>query len=81
MKILSSVLFGIKTALIVAIIGGVLAFLGAPVFFGLVIITSSVVMTVCAYVIASFVISALLHYYNKVVAERSQNGDSKDSTH
>ena len=58
-KIMSVLLAGIKLGFVVMIIAGILAFLGAPTFFGVVIITASVMMTVYAYAAIAFVIGVV----------------------
>ena len=61
---LTSVLFaGVKLGFITLIIAGILAFLGAPTFFGIVIITAGVMMTVYTYATIAFVIGVLYKFF------------------
>lgn len=53
---------GLKVAGITLVIASLLAFLSAPVFFGMVIITASVVMTVYIYTIIAFILGALFKW-------------------
>jgi len=59
-SILSS---GLKFAGITLVIGSLLAFLSAPVFFGMVIITASVLMTVYTYTAIAFILGAILKWF------------------
>ena len=54
-KIMSILFTGVKLGFVVMILAGILAFLGAPTFFGIVIITAGVMMTVYTYAAIAFV--------------------------
>ena len=58
-KLASILSSGVKLGFTTLIIAGILAFLGAPTFFGVVLITASVVMTVYAYAAIAFVVGAV----------------------
>jgi len=58
-KIIPSVVSALKLAAIVFVIAAILAFLGAPVFLGMVILTASAIVTVYAYTAIAFVIGFL----------------------
>lgn len=58
-KIMSILFAGVKLGFVVMILAGILAFLGAPTFFGIVIITAGVMMTVYTYAAIAFVIGVV----------------------
>ena len=58
-KIMSILFAGVKLGFVVMTIAGILAFLGAPTFFGVVIITAGVMMTVYTYAAIAFVIGVV----------------------
>jgi uncharacterized protein (UPF0333 family) len=58
-KIMSILFAGVKLGFVVMILAGILAFLGAPTFFGIVIITAGVMMTVYTYATIAFVIGVV----------------------
>ena len=62
-KIMSVLLAGIKLGFVVMIIAGILVFLGAPTFFGIVIITAGAMMTVYTYATIAFVIGVLYKFF------------------
>lgn len=62
-RVTSSSLFGIKSGFIVLVIFSALAFLAAPVFFGIVLITASVVATVWVYTLIGFVLGFVYKFF------------------
>lgn len=58
-KIMSILFAGVKLGFAVMIFAGILAFLGAPTLFGIVIITAGIVMTVYTYAAIAFVIGVV----------------------
>jgi hypothetical protein len=54
---------GLKFAGITLVVASLLAFLSAPVFFGMVIITASVVMTVYTYTVIAFILGAIFKWF------------------
>ena len=62
LKVVSIFSFAIKMALLVLVVGGALAFLGAPVLFGVAFITASVVMTVWTYTALAFCVGLIFKW-------------------
>jgi hypothetical protein len=52
----SAVFTGLKLAVLVAVVVGLISFLGAPSFFGIVFITAGIIATVVAYTVVGFVV-------------------------
>lgn len=69
-KIVSILFAGVKLGFVVMIIAGILAFLGAPTFLGIVMITASVVMTVYTYAAIAFVIGVV---YKALMLKKEKN--------
>lgn len=65
---------GIKTAMATLVVASLLAFLSAPVFFGMVIITASVVMTVYIYTFLAFLLGAIYKWF---VIRKKDNASAK----
>jgi hypothetical protein len=64
-RTVKSSLSGFKLAFITLGIGSILAFMAAPVFLGLVILTASVVTTVVAYSVIAFVVGFVYNFFKQ----------------
>lgn len=74
-KLVNSISFAVKAAFFVCVVGSALAFFGAPTFFGMVIITGSVIATVVTYTAISFAIAFAFKLLKK-----DANEPPKDNT-
>ena len=72
-NILISLKTAFKFAFVILIVSSILVFLGAPTFFGMVIITASLMMTVYVYSLLGFIIGFCFKYFKMKFKDESQN--------
>ena len=63
LKLKSAVFSGVNTSLLFVIITGTLAFLGAPVIFGVTLITSAIGLSVLVYGLIGFALGLFGDYF------------------
>ena len=72
-RLLEAAKTGTKVAFITLIIAAIIAFAGSPVFFGMVIITASVMMTVYIYSMLGFLLGFCFKYFKMRPKDEPQN--------
>ena len=65
LKLKRAVFSGVNTSLLLVIITGTLAFLGAPVIFGVTLITSAIGLSVLVYGLIGFALGFIWRLFSK----------------
>jgi len=72
-NILISLKTAFKFAFVILIVSSILVFLGAPTFFGMVIITASLMMTVYIYSLIGFILGFCFKYFKIKFKDAPEN--------